>query len=187
MSVYSGFGTRTQEKNYNALVEYCLTSLVSNIMSSPALFENGFVFNRSFSKKIHRAYHLMKNLEENKYMKPHYTKALEPMINYLVAQHDFNTLQNDAESLRSKCSFVFPSTEGNTVAQSENFNPKVGVTLTPNKIERIKKFYSGNSIDTGKANKLQIKNVDVEYYGSKARSSSRQTKRAKRLDVSQKK
>lgn len=50
MSVYSGFGTRQQEKNYNSLVEYCLGIIVSNLMSTKANFIDGYIFNRSFSK-----------------------------------------------------------------------------------------------------------------------------------------
>jgi hypothetical protein len=83
MSVYSGFSTRTQEKNYNALIEFVLNHIISHLMSSPSCFINGVIFNEKFSKKLHRAYLLLRKLEDSKYMKPHLSKPLEPMITYL--------------------------------------------------------------------------------------------------------
>lgn len=60
MSVYSGFGTREQERNYNALLEYCFGLIISNVMSNKSNFVDGYIFNQSFSKKIYRAYLIMK-------------------------------------------------------------------------------------------------------------------------------
>ena len=116
-------------------------------------------------------------------MKPHFTAALEPMIDYLVSQNDYSSGLNDAESLRSKMSFVNHTVDSNFAFYENNLKP-VDNKITPDKVERMKKFYWGNSIDQSKNEKLKLKSINLDYYGIKARSSSRQQKHNKRIDAS---
>lgn len=51
----------------------------------------------------------------------------------------------------------------------------------------MRKFYSGNSIDQPKNDRLKIKNINLDYYGIKARSSSRRQRHANEFEGKSKK
>ena len=83
----------------------------------------------------------MKKLEEYKYMKPHYTKPLEPMIDYLVSQNDFSSVPNDMESLKSKISINYPSYSKMELYDS-NFKTSSKYQITPSGTDAIRKLYN---------------------------------------------
>jgi hypothetical protein len=73
----------------------------------------------------------------------------------LTEKNDYST-QNDIESLHTK------STSSNnidiqSVINIELANLGAGTVITPNKIERMRKFYSGNSIDENDHTEQKIK------------------------------
>lgn len=120
-------------------------------------------------------------------MKPHFTNSLQPMIEYLASQKDISSIPNDAENLKGNMSFLQQTSDSNFCNYESNLKHGTTIRLTPDKIERMKKFYSGNSIDQPKNDKLKLKNINLDYYGIKARSSSRQQKHTKHLDFPKKK
>lgn len=83
----------------------------------------------------------MKNLEEYKYMKPHHTKALEPMIDYLVSHNDFSSVPNDVESLKSRISINYPSYSKIEVYDS-SIKTLDKYQITPSGANAVKKLYN---------------------------------------------
>ena len=176
MSIYSGFGTRQQERNYNSLLEYWLGIIVANIMSTKANFVDGYLFNQSFSKKYIVHMDLWNKLEEYKYMKPHYTKALDPIIDYLISQNEFSSVPNDIESVKSKMSFFNNPSHSKMEVYENNPHTSERYQVSSNDIETMRSLYNRNSIEKSKIKTKKGKNLKNDYYGSKSRSNSRQHK-----------
>jgi hypothetical protein len=85
-------------------------------------------------------------------------------------------------------SFMHPNADLNSVTNNEESIPRPTTChmITPNKIDKMRKYFSGNSIDESDKSNLKIKNINLEYYGIKPRASSRQNKRSKKLEVARK-
>lgn len=129
---------------------------------------------------------ILKSLEEYKYMKPHFTKALEPMIEYIASNNDYSNPPNGSESYRSKLSYLQGNTESNLSVYESNFKPAFDKSSAPNKVERMMKYYHAESTDFQMKADMKIKNVNFDYYGLKNRSGSRHNKQTRRLESSKK-
>ncbi|CAI2368656.1 unnamed protein product [Moneuplotes crassus] len=184
MSVYSGFGTRLLEKNYNTLVEYCFGSLVKNIMTTSACLEGGYAFGELFSKKILKAFTVMKQLESQKYLKPHFSKCIEPMINYINSHHDFGKPNSgEAHSSNTKSSFFAISSAHRATLETISAE-KERISVPSIKPNKINKFLDPNSLEMSDKSEMKIKNVNLSYYGLKPRNSSRRSKKPTNMAIS---
>ena len=134
--------------------------MVNNIMVTPSVLNNGAIFSDTFSKKMYKAYKIMKSLENKKYMKPHFSRCLEVMVNYLQMHNDYDTIQNDASSLKSKMSF-FNNNNADIyhldVRTNNDHKRHDSEELTPMKIENNSNFNTGNSQDHASKDNLKIK------------------------------
>lgn len=120
-------------------------------------------------------------------MKPHYSKSLDIMANYIQTHNDYEGARDDAISLKSKISYFQPK---NADLETQTINGHCrydSAEVTLEKPEKLEPFYTGNSIDAISKENMKIKNINLSYYGIKPRSSSRHHKGSKRLEVSKKK
>ena len=76
MSVYSGFATRKQETYYNKLLSKLISILTHHILALPA---DPSHFPK-FGGCLHKIYKYMCLMENYKYMEPHYSKLINPLV-----------------------------------------------------------------------------------------------------------
>lgn len=113
-------------------------------------------------------------------MKPHYTKWMDTMVDYIYMHHD-------SSDIKSRISHINGQSEVNEyqIGQFMNFNG--GADITPLKYEKVPKFYNGNSLDVDSKENLKLKNTDLANYGFKSRSNSKQDNKERKSENSKRK
>lgn len=77
MSIYSGFGTRKQEYDYNICIDEILYLLAVHTAKN-LLGES--IDELKFSKEFKRLFRILQKMEEHKYLNPKFTETLKPLI-----------------------------------------------------------------------------------------------------------
>ncbi len=77
MSVYSGFATRQQEKRYNECLEYALAILTKRVLR---FYRGESCSDSKFVYLLTSIHDKMVQLEENKYLEPHFSHILSEFL-----------------------------------------------------------------------------------------------------------
>ena len=88
MSIYSGFSTRSQETQYNRLIENLLSLMQSRIIQH--LKANPIKSDTLWAQKFNSIYTSMKSLESQKYLEPKLTESCKGLASYFSIDYSSN-------------------------------------------------------------------------------------------------
>lgn len=93
MSIYSGFPTREDEKNYNKLLVKLITTLQSHVLQLTC----GLI-SPEMANKYTRIISKMQTYEEHKYLPPKFTELLAPLQQGMSMKRAVHTEHSNPDS-----------------------------------------------------------------------------------------